>query len=63
MPRALPVPIREEIVRRHQQGEELAVIAVELGLSYHTVRQIWRLYRTRGADGCDRASATVFGGI
>jgi hypothetical protein len=51
MPRALPVPNRDKIVRRHQQGEELAVIAVELGLSYHIVRQIWRLCRTLGADG------------
>jgi hypothetical protein len=51
MPRALAVPVREEIVRRHQQGQELAAIAVELHLSYNTVRQIWRLYRTHGPAG------------
>lgn len=51
MPRALPVPLREEIVRRHQLGQDLAAIAAELHLSYHTVRQIWRLYRTHGAAG------------
>src|SRR3954447_25747682 len=51
MPRALPVPTREEIVRRHQHGEELAAIAAELQLSYSTVRQIWRLFRIRGVEG------------
>jgi hypothetical protein len=51
MPRALPVPIREEIVRRHQHGQELTTIAAELRLSYHTVRQIWRLYGMHGAAG------------
>jgi hypothetical protein len=51
MPRALSVPIREEIVRRHQQGQGLTTIALELHLSYYTVRQIWHLYRTHGAAG------------
>src|SRR5947209_3398202 len=51
MPRAVTLLIREEIVRRHLQGQELTAIAAELQLSYSTVRQIWHLYHTQGAAG------------
>src|SRR5262245_1837089 len=51
MPRAVSIPVREEIVRRHQQGQELTTIATDLRLSYYTVRQIWHLYHTQGATG------------
>src|SRR3984957_16517813 len=45
MPRPLPVPLRQEIVRRHQQGIPLTQIAAELAIPYGTVRNIWRLFR------------------
>lgn len=51
MPQALAVPIRELIIERHAQGESLARIADNLGLSYWTVRTIWRRYRERGEAG------------
>lgn len=66
MPSALPMTIRHEIVRRRLDGQELAQIALELRLSYHTVRQIWRTFQQRGHDGlspryqyCGRPAATT----
>lgn len=51
MPQAVAVPLREVIIERHQQGESLKGIAAGLGLSYWTVRTLWRRYRDRGAAG------------
>ena len=51
MAKAIAVPIRHEIIERHQQGETLAAIAGSLSLSYWGVRQIWRRYRDRGEAG------------
>src|SRR3954447_23578470 len=51
MPRPVPVPFRQEVVRRHQQGIPLTQIAADLAISYGTVRKIWRLFRRRGLDG------------
>jgi transposase InsO family protein len=51
MPRALPMATRKEIVRRRQEGQALVTIAAELQLAYSSVRQIARLYRSRGEDG------------
>jgi hypothetical protein len=51
MPQAIPVPIRQKIVMRHEAGESLAKIASEMKLSYDTVRGIWRRYRDRGEAG------------
>ena len=45
MPRPLSVPLRQEIVRRRQQGLPLTQIAAELAIPYGTVRNIWRLFR------------------
>jgi transposase len=63
MPRALPLPQREQIVHRHQGGQSLTAIAQELQLKYRTVRQIWARFRQRGDAGlqlqygqCGRAS-------
>ena len=53
MPRPLPVPLRQEIVRRHQQGIPLTGIAVDLAIPYGTVRKVWRLFRRHGLDGLD----------
>lgn len=51
MPRALCVPCRQEIVRRHCGGESLTQISEALNLSYWSVRGICRRYRDRGEDG------------
>jgi hypothetical protein len=51
MPSALPMSIRQEIVRRRLDGQEIYRVALELGLSYHSVRQIWRTFQQRGLDG------------
>src|SRR3954470_23283489 len=51
MPSPLSMTIRLEIVRRHLDGQELCQIALELRVSYHTVRQIWRTFQLRGLDG------------
>lgn len=51
MPRPLPVPLREEIVRRRQQGTPLTQIAAELAIPYGTVRNIWRLAHRADRQG------------
>src|SRR3954465_8024014 len=51
MPCPLPVPLRQEIVRRHQQGIPLTRIAEDLAIPYGTVRKVWRLFRRHGFDG------------
>jgi putative transposase len=53
MPAATPRPIREELVRRCQQGERLTSIAEALGLSYRTVRGLWGRFRRQGERGLD----------
>jgi hypothetical protein len=50
MPRPLSVPLRQEIVRRHQQGTPLTRIAAELAIPYGTVRKAWRLDRRHGLE-------------
>ena len=51
MPRPLSVPLRQEIVRRRQQGLPLTQIAADLAIPYGTVRNIWRLYRRHDREG------------
>ncbi|MCI0560578.1 MAG: helix-turn-helix domain-containing protein [Nitrososphaera sp.] len=51
MPVPIPVPIRQSIVQRHEQGESLWAIAKELDISLWTVRQIWRRYRKQAEAG------------
>ncbi len=51
MPRPLSVPLRQEIVRRRQQGLPLIQIAADLAIPYGTVRNIWRLYRRHDREG------------
>jgi len=51
MPRAIPYPIRQDIIQRHQAGHSLAAIAQELQLSYRTVRTFWRRYCASGDAG------------
>ena len=51
MPRALPLPVRQQIVLRHQQGERLKQIALSEGIAYRTVLGCWRRYRDLGEEG------------
>jgi transposase len=51
MPRAVALPIREQIIALHQQGIRLTTIAQQLGLSYHTVRQCWQRFCREGVAG------------
>jgi hypothetical protein len=48
---AVPIPIREIIVKRRLQGHSLASTAIALSLNYDTVKNIWRRYRLRGVAG------------
>ena len=50
MPRAIPVPVRQTIVQRHEAGETIPAVAAELHLSPWSVRKIWRRYRDLGAE-------------
>ena len=50
MPLPIALPIRQEIVRRHKQGQSLGRIARDLKLSYNTVRALWRRGRGSGPD-------------
>jgi hypothetical protein len=51
MPRAIPLTTRQEIVRRHLDGQTLAQIAIDLHLPSVTVRSLWRAFRHRGEEG------------
>ena len=51
MPRALALPVREQIVSLHQQGLPLTEVAQHLGLSYRTVCALWRCFRVEGPAG------------
>lgn len=48
MAKAIPYPIREQIVRLYQQGKSYKDISKEVGYSYDGVRKICRLYRKGG---------------
>lgn len=48
MPRAIAVPIREQIVKLKQQGKSYREIADELAQSRDSVRKIWRRYQKQG---------------
>lgn len=48
MPAALPLSMREEIVRRHQHGETFRQIARELKVSYAATRRIWARFTQEG---------------
>jgi hypothetical protein len=59
MPRALPLPVREQVVERHQKGETLRHIALTtsvgasgtVGIPYRTVLHCWRRFRLSGTAG------------
>lgn len=51
MPKAIPQPVREEIVRRRQAGARLCDIAQTLAIPYRSVRGLWKRFRERGEAG------------
>jgi len=51
MTNVIPVPLRRDIVTRHQAGEPFSEIAQQLRLSVWGVRKIWRQYRDQGEAG------------
>jgi transposase len=48
MPRSLPVPVRQAIWRRYQDGQDGSTIAKALGLAARTVRKLIRRFRLGG---------------
>jgi len=53
MPSPIPVPVRQAIFRRWQQGASVPVLAEELNLSERTVRHLVRRFAARGLQGVD----------
>ena len=52
MPRAIAVPLRQEMIERHRdRHESLASIAHTLNLSESGVRKLWRQYEAQGEAG------------
>lgn len=51
MPRAVSAATRQDIIERHLRGQSLPQIAAELAIPFDTVRDLWRAFRDRGADG------------
>jgi transposase len=51
MPRALPLPLREQIVELHSKGFSLVQVARVLHVKEGTAREIWRRYREAGRAG------------
>lgn len=51
MPAPVPVPIRQAIWARHQEGVSTAVLADQFGLASRTVRGLIRRARERGVEG------------
>ena len=50
MPRPLPVPLRQAIWRRYQDGQDGPTIAEALGLAPRTVRNLLDRFRRGGPD-------------
>ena len=50
MPHLIPVPVRQVIVQRAQQGQSASLIARCLGLVPRTVRQLLQRLRLRGQN-------------
>src|SRR5687768_15853092 len=45
MPAATAMKIRQEIVKRRENGDSFAQIAREMRMSYATVRNVWQFYQ------------------
>lgn len=53
MPAAIPMPVRQVILKRWQKGESVASLAEELKLSVRTVRNLVRRFSERGQSGLE----------
>jgi transposase len=53
MPAAIPIPVRQLILKRWQKGESVAKLANELKLSLRTVRNLVRRFAKRGQSGVE----------
>lgn len=53
MPAAIPIPVRQLILKRWQKGESVASLAEELKLSVRTVRNLVRRFAARGQNGLE----------
>jgi hypothetical protein len=53
MPRALPIPLRQQIVQLRRDGVALTQIARQLDQKYRTVRAIWYRYCDQGEAGLE----------
>ena len=51
MPPPLAFPLRQELVRRHQQGETLVALAEAMKIPPATVRNWWQRFRREGEAG------------
>ena len=51
MGKALPLSLRQKIVQLKRTGKKLLDIALEMQLSYSTVRRIWERYKEKNAPG------------
>src|SRR5882724_8808673 len=50
MPRALPLPLRQLVIQRCQDGHDPATVAADLGLKPDTVRRLVRRLRVAGPE-------------
>ena len=53
MPAAIPLPVRQVILKRWQKGESVASLADELNLSVRTVRNLVHRFTERGPSGLE----------
>ena len=53
MPAAIPMPVRQAILKRWQKGESVASLAEELKLSVRTVRNLVHRFAERGQSGLE----------
>jgi transposase len=53
MPAAIPIPVRQVILKRWQKGESVASLAEELKLSVRTVRNLVHRFAERGQRGLE----------
>ena len=51
MPAAIPMPVRQVILKRWHKGESVASLAEELKLSVRTVRNLVHRFAERGQSG------------
>jgi DNA-directed RNA polymerase specialized sigma24 family protein len=50
MPKPVPIPVRQKLLQRAQQGEPTANLAAAFDLAPRTVRNLLRRFRQRGPE-------------